>query len=73
MKIRTADQFKKARLKQGLTLKDTAALMLLPNPEISGYETVARWERIGRVPGPAMSHMETLATGWRPAWWKDKK
>lgn len=73
MKIKTAKQFRAAREKQGLTLIDVATLMKLKNPETNGYRTVIRWERDGSIPGAALAHMETLATGWRPTWWKDKK
>lgn len=71
--IANADEFKEARLRQGLTKAQVASLMKLPRPEITGYQTVSRWERTGAIPGPALAHMDILATGWRPKWWSKGK
>lgn len=72
MKIATGEQFQVARFRQNLTLADVATLMRLPNPDRTGYRTVIRWEKTA-PPATAAAHMEALATGWRPTWWKDKK
>lgn len=71
--IASGVEFKAAREGQRLTKTDVAALMKLPNPSVTGYETVSRWERTGAVPGPALAHMDVLATGWRPKWWSKGK
>ncbi len=73
MRITTAEQFKKAREKQKLTKTDTAALLQLPRPSITGYAQITRWEETGSIPGPALTAMEFLAKGQRPDWWSNKK
>lgn len=69
-KIETPAQFKAARLAQGLTQAQLAAIMRLPNPVMTGYETIGKWENgKSRIPGPALVVMEMIATGWRPKGW----
>jgi len=66
--IETPAQFKAARKAQGLTQSEMAEIMRLPNPALTGYETIGRWENgKRRIPGPALVVMEWIANGWRPS------
>ena len=75
-RIKSAEDFKAARDHLGMSMKDIASLMYLPNPHKDGEATVRRWEGRGTrplkdgPPGPARMAMEALLSGWRPAWWE---
>lgn len=72
-RVRNRTDFTKAREKLGLTKVDVATIMGLPNPQITGANTVRRWESGAvTVPGPSRVLMEALLTGWRPLNWKGK-
>ena len=68
-RVRTPEEFKKARLKMKLTQPELAALLRIPEPEFSGRITIRRYETGANargISGPVQVAMEALLTGWRP-------
>tara|TARA_R110000824_G_scaffold401790_1_gene616416 strand:- start:3544 stop:3777 length:234 start_codon:yes stop_codon:yes gene_type:complete len=75
-RVRTPEEFKKAREALKMTQTELAEALRVPEPVTNGRITIARYEKGSNargISGPTQVAMEALLTGWRPTGYKGEK
>lgn len=75
-RVRTPEEFKKAREYMRLTQPELAVILRIPEPDFAGRNTIRRYEEglnARGISGPVQVAMEALLTGWRPTGYKGEK